>query len=444
MPFTISHCLSARSLFFHIRSAAPAVVATLCLFTAVAGCQSDKAETHAEEVTSVQIPEPASPAALQRASASRTNSGEGLTTVSLADASFGLLSASEVTVPGGWHVQGRMAVSPCTNLPSASWDAVAPDGQGEIHVLPTFGWRWGNVGQGSNGCIPLSGSLQAAEFLQKFAARVPGIHVIGAMPISDTFRRREENFTNSANNNNARLVRPLQARNLGDVAAVQTVDASGHEMRLRAWVQCRERSQGGDCFAKVDILRAPKGRLSALVALVDRRNLVQDRPTQEWMAAYSNRQQQVGRQQMDQLRQNADVGRQQMDQLRRNADAGNQMLRKQYEDSSARLNAEHQAGMEELQRSTDSSMRNANNSMNARTTAASDWRDYAADQQTVSGANGTYKTSSQYSNVWSSPVGPALSDGRTFGSTDNTIDPNTATDNTWSKDTKVHGNGQPY
>ena len=132
MPFTISHCLSARSLFFYIRSAAPAVVATLCLFTAVAGCQSDKTENQTEEVTSVQILESASPSALQRASASRTNSGEGLTMVSLADAYFGLPSASQVTVPGGWHVQGRMAVSPCTNLPFASWDAVAPDGQGEI------------------------------------------------------------------------------------------------------------------------------------------------------------------------------------------------------------------------------------------------------------------------------------------------------------------------
>ncbi|HEY3988524.1 MAG TPA: hypothetical protein VGM02_04440 [Acidobacteriaceae bacterium] len=107
-------------------------------------------------------------------------------------------------------------------------------------------------------------------------------------------------------------------------------------------------------------------------------------------------------------------------------------------------NGEHQAGMEELQRSTDSSMRNANNSMNARSTAASDMEDYSLNQQTVSGANSTYKTSSQYSNVWSSPVGPALSDGRTYGSTDNTTDPNTATDNTWTKDTKVHGSGQPY
>ncbi|MEO6829290.1 MAG: hypothetical protein ABI164_05730 [Acidobacteriaceae bacterium] len=82
--------------------------------------------------------------------------------------------------------------------------------------------------------------------------------------------------------------------------------------------------------------------------------------------------------------------------------------------------------------------------LNARSTAASDMQDYSLDQQTVSGANGTYKTSSQYSNVWSNPNGPALSNGRTFGSTDNTIDPNSATDNSWTKDTKVHGNGQPY
>jgi hypothetical protein len=77
------------------------------------------------------------------------------------------------------------------------------------------------------------------------------------------------------------------------------------------------------------------------------------------------------------LRRNADAGNQALAQQRRNADASSQMLHQQYVDSSARLNTEHRAGMEEIQRSTDSSMRNANNSMNARTTAASDWSDYA-------------------------------------------------------------------
>jgi hypothetical protein len=429
---------------FYLRSAAPIMVATLCFFTAIAGCQARDAKQQADEATSVQIPESGSPAVVLPASASRTGASGSLTTATLTDASFGRMQASHLTVPGGWRVQGQMITSPCANLPSATWDAVAPNGQGEIHVLPVFGWRWGNVGQRSSGCIPLAGPLHADDFLQKFAARLPGVRVAGAMPIADAFRRREENFTAGANGNNARLLPVLQARNIGDVAAVQATDPSGQEMRLRAWVQCRERSQGGDCFARVDILRAPKGQFNTLISLVDSHNLVQDRPTQEWQSAYMNRQQQVGRQQMDQLRRNADAGNQALAQQRRNADASSQMLHQQYVDSSARLSAEHHAGMEQLQRSTDSSMRNANNSMNARTTAASDWRDYAADQQTVSGANGTYKTSSQYSNVWSSPVGPALSDGRTFGSSDNTVDPNTATDNTWTEDTKVHGNGQPY
>jgi hypothetical protein len=193
---------------------------------------------------------------------------------------------------------------------------------------------------------------------------------------------------------------------------------------------------GGSCWAKIDILRAPKGRLNALVTLVDSRKLVVDHPTEEYKAALVN----MAR---DQMRQTEEIGSQAREQLRRNSEAGNQMLHDQAVSSQERLNAAHQAGMEEIQRSTDSSMRNTQNSMNARSTAASDMQDYSLDQQTVSGANGTYKTSSQYSNVWSSPVGSANSDGRTFGSMNNTVDPNSATDNTWTKDTKVHGNGQP-
>ena len=250
------------------------------------------------------------------------------------------------------------------------------------------------------------------------------------MPAADAYQRRVENLTAHLNANQASLLPQIRTHSTGDLAAVRAVSPNGQEMRLRAWVECAEGARNGNCFARVDILAAPKGKLDALANMVDSNNLIQERPTQEYLAAFMNRQRRVGEQQMGQLRQMED--------------AGNHALRQQYLDSSARLNAEHQAGMEELQRSTNSSMNNAMNSMNARSTAASDWRDYAADQQTVSGANGTYKTSSQYSNVWSSPVGPALSNGRSFGSTDDTVDPNTATDNTWTRDTKVHGNGQPY
>ena len=408
---------------YRTRTATRALVAALCFLATVTACESRT--NHA-------------------APSGSALSGR-LTTATLSDASLNDIPATRVTVPSGWRVQGQVSLSACASMPSPTWDATSPDGRSQFHVLPTLGWRWGNGGRGGGGCIPLTGPLRAADFLERFAARIRGLRIAGPMPVSEPFRHREENYTAHLTANNARLAGPLQARNLGDVAAVRAIDSSGHELRLRAWVQCQQGSRfGGNCFARVDVLQAPKGRLDALVSLIDSHNLVQDHPTHEWMAAFMNRQRQVGNREMAQLRHN---------------EAGeSQMLRRQYQNSTAEMNASHQRFMQQqatqqrkheaflgqMQSSTTSSMHNANAAMNARTTAASDMVDYSLNQQTVRGANGTYKTSSQYTNVWSSPNGASPSHRRTFGSTDNNANPNSATDDTWTKDTKVHGNGQPW
>jgi hypothetical protein len=425
------------------RTAAPALIAALCFLATVAGCQSQTNNADGQAMSE------GSPNGLEhRISASNTTSGQGLTTVTLSDASFNGMPAVLVSAPGGWHVQGHAALSTCPDLPYSSWDATSPDGQSQMNVLPLLGWRWGT--QNHNGCIPLNGPLTAADFLQKFAARLNGVRVVGPMPVDDAFRSREEKFTNNANNQNSRVPPAFQARNTGDVAAIRAVDSTGHEMRLRASVSCQEHQgnwPGGSCFAKVDILRTPKGRLNALVALVDSHNLVQAHPTEEYTAAVMNRM----------SHRNQEQGRQKLVEGQRESAATSQMMsnaarasmQRQTDQHNAFMGqmqqqqANHEANLQQMQSSTNSSMAHTQANMNARSTSASDMQDYSLDQQTVSGANGTYKTSSQYTNVWSSPVGPANSDGRTFGSMNNTIDPNSATDNTWTKDTKVHGNGQP-
>jgi hypothetical protein len=399
-------------------------VAAVSLLTSVAGCQSSHDARQAKDAWSPDQAQAGS-ARLQQVS---DTSGGSLKSVSLPDPAFGI-EGSEVQVPAGWHAQGKVALSPCTSVPSATWEASSSDGQTELIVLPFFGWKWGRPAQFATGCIPLHTSMNAMDFLQQFMGRMHGVRVQGTMEVSEAYRQREVNFTTGLNNNSARLAPPLRARTVGDLAAIHAIDGGGEELRVRAWTECNTRADGGDCFARVDILRAPKGRLNALIALVDGHNLVQEHPTQQWLAAFARNQQQIA------------AG--QMDTLRRKADAGSKMLYDQHVSSSKRLADEHQAGMEQLQRSTDSSMANANANMRARSTSASDMVDYSLNQQTVSGANGTYKTSSQFSNVWSSPYGPPLSDGRTFGSTDNTLNPNTATDNTFTQDQKVHGNGKP-
>ena len=66
----------------------------------------------------------------------------------------------------------------------------------------------------------------------------------------------------------------------------------------------------------------------------------------------------------------------------------------------AAVAAEHQAFMQQQESQFQSAMNNANASMNAQSTAASDWVDYSLDQQTVMARRKTAKVSSAYSQTW--------------------------------------------
>src|SRR5450631_1195792 len=73
----------------------------------------------------------------------------------------------------------------------------------------------------------------------------------------------------------------------------------------------------------------------------------------------------------------------------------------QYEQFQDTMTRDHEAFMAQQESQFHSAMHNASNAMNARTTAASDWVDYALDQQTVAGSGGTVKVSSADSQTWS-------------------------------------------
>ena len=82
-------------------------------------------------------------------------------------------------------------------------------------------------------------------------------------------------------------------------------------------------------------------------------------------------------------------------------------------------------------------MNNANAAMNARTTAASDWVDYALDQQTVTGVGGTMKVSNAYSQTWTN------GQGLYYQTNIPNVNPNGELQGNWTQTTVVHGNGQP-
>jgi len=91
-----------------------------------------------------------------------------------------------------------------------------------------------------------------------------------------------------------------------------------------------------------------------------------------------------------------------------------------------------------MQRGTNMSMARTQENMNARSTATSDWVDYALDQKTVMDPNTgqVNKVSSSYSYTWVDSTGKAG-----YQTNDPNANPNGVLQGIWTKQQVVHGNG---
>ncbi len=356
---------------------------------------------------------------------------QALSTGTIMDPTLGGMKAFTVTIPAGWKFQGTVVRGPaCKPDSSAVFRAYSSDGLTEMRLLPTFNWSFHPQIKMATaaGCLPIQQTLTAAQFLDHFIELIPGgVHVIGAMSIAPLYHERVEQVATSLNANSNRT----GDRFTVDAAALRVETVNGSfiiEQRIRAWVGCTTNSQagkfsGGGCSAHVDVLRAPKGKLDALIALVDSHDLTKPTGDPQWREAYMERQQREGANMLAALRET---------EARQGA-----MLHAQYEQIQATMNRNHAAFMAQQESQFHSAMNNANNAMNARTTAASDWVDYALDQQTVTGSGGTVKVSSSYSQTWSN------GQNQWFQTNDPNSNPNGVLSGNWTLNTKVHGNGQP-
>jgi hypothetical protein len=356
-------------------------------------------------------------------------------TATINDPSSNNEPAFTVTIPSGWKVDGTVMINPCNHLPSPVFRAYASDGLTEMRYMPIFGWRWSKAQlppSATQGCLPLPGPMTAAQFAQYYIGTIPGgVHVIGPMPISAQFQQAAQSYANGMNANNAHLMAALQANNTADTAAlhIQTVNGSFViDQRVRVRLECATRNsgpfEGGTCLAWVDVQRASQGKLDPLVQLVDDTPMPKVTPLQQWFSAFLQRQQQQG---------NAMLAA-----LAKQEKQESNMLLQQHQQIMATMQANHEAFMQQQESSFQSAMHNANASMNAQSTATSDWVDYALDQQTVTGSGGTVKVSSAYGSTWSN------GQGQWYQTNDPNSNPNGSLSGTWTQDTKVHGNGQPY
>ncbi len=359
---------------------------------------------------------------------------QSLATVPIVDPAYGI-KAFNISIPAGWKFEGTVVPGPeCSRVPMPVFRAYSPDGLTEMRLLPGFNWTFHPGFKGFrpvSGCLPYSGAMSAAEFLKHYVEMIAtnGVHVVGPMAVGAAYQQRvaevAQNMSHIAPN----------IHGSADAAALRIETVNGTfiiEQRLRAYVECRiatsgPDTNGGGCSAHVDVERAPKGKLDALCALVDAHDLVKTPHEDAWLQRVQQTMAQRARE--DQAR------------LTRQEQAGQAMLRKQFDDFMATSQRNHEAFMAQQEYSFRSSMNNANAAMNARTTVASDWVDYALDQQTVVGQGGLAKVSNSYTHTWSSTVGNQT---QWFQTNDPNANPNGTLSGNWTEDTKVHGNGQPY
>jgi hypothetical protein len=278
------------------------VVCTLTLF--LAGCKATSNAAAGSQPGSAPAPASASTAtATATATATQSTIPTTAATATINDPASNNEPAFTVTIPSGWKVDGTVMINPCNQLPSPVFRAYASDGLTEMRIMPVFGWRWSQAQAPpgtTQGCLPLSGQMSAAQFAQYYIGTITGgVHVVGTMPISAQFQQAAQNYANGMNANNARLMAAIQADNTADTAAlhIQTVNGSFViDQRIRVKLECATRNSGpfagGTCLAWVDVLRAQQGKLDPLVQLVDNTPMPKITPVQQWFSAFLQKQQQ--------------------------------------------------------------------------------------------------------------------------------------------------------
>ena len=372
--------------------------------------------------------------------------GGGTQTENVIDPGLNNMVAYSVTIPAKWHFQGVLlegaGVDRCLQFPFGVWRATSPDGLSFVETMPTMSWFYGTGPMAAytpkNGCLPLNGPMAAQDFL-KYLASTMKVDYVANEPIPDENAKAQQELRDAdakAAAGWAAIHTPAPKRSVELAQAAVNYKNGTFAMKGRLWVRvdCTEKAHPGlrslpawggqgrmpamvtgapsvvdECEANAKYFTAPQDQFESLIRQWDAPG----------MGAHSNSDWQ-----------NAFVLRT----IHQTAEAQQQ----NFERTMAVQQRMHEQFMATMQRGTDMSMARAQAARDARSTAASDWVDYALDQRTVADPNTGQinKVSSAYSYTW------VDSTGRNSYQTNNpNANPNGTLQGTWTQQQVVHGDG---
>jgi hypothetical protein len=331
----------------------------------------------------------------------------------------------------------------------------SPDGLSFVEQLPDMAWSWSSgpfAQKNPDSCLPLSGPMSAQAFLTYLAGTMKVDSVTPDPVPADVLEKMHQSMANLARQNpGARMTQDL-ARAIvhyrngtfamkGGLSAIVTC----HQNVMPGLAQVAPYQRGqpmrtvqgaattiDTCTAKVSYLTGPESQYAALLQQWESPALAA-KMEQAWSDAVAQRGARNAQAFADWAHgvAVADTARTQQ---------AMQAQQQEFDHQQAVRQQMHNEFLTTLQRGTNLSMLRTQESMFARTTAASDWVDYALDQKTVMDPNTGQlsKVSSSYGYTWVDSSGKV-------GYQTNWADanPNGVLPGTWTQQRVVHGNGAP-
>jgi hypothetical protein len=349
--------------------------------------------------------------------ASSASSSSGGTRVEVVkDDTLNNMDAVEVRIPSNWKFQGVLfQPGNCVQTTYTVWRATNPDGKTFAERMPVLGWTYGSgtlyASLPKNGCLPMNGAMTAVDFA-KYMTGVLHVQAVDVEPFPPAWEAQLEQESAQAH-------QKAQGAN----AVVQFMNGSTQmKGNLRVVIKCTENvtpaprvlsptppvhmiTKGtptviDHCEANMQYLTSPVNEYAGWLQRWSAPGMGNGQGILAWQDAWEQRYERNLQQQTTAFinGSNARFNTEQ-EGYRRQAAVQQQM---------------HNEFMDTMQRGTEMSMQRTSDAMNARTTAASDWVDYALDRKTVMDTNTgqIYKTGNQIT-----PGGAAV---------------------------QVHGNGQQY
>ncbi len=362
------------------------------------------------------------------------------------------LNAYNVTVPANWKFDGAyVAGSSCTQIPFPVFRMYSPDGLTEVRRLPRLDWSWSTSKfkpKQQPDCLDIKEELPVGEFMKYLMGMMQVAYVRDfpiPQPMLDNFQKGVEqtnaSLANSAKQLDQMNASPPSMKNRpknepatqhGSLAAAIAQYRNGTfliEEQIFVKLMCMHNpinygpetgAFSESCNASVRIIRAPKGKLEAVLAMDDTLHVgAVENP--EWVGKYMQYMQAQAKAVSDKMF----------------ADSNARMQAQQAEFNRAQAvrAQQHQQFMATMQEGTNRSMARANEAANSRHAIAQDWADYVLDRQTVTGAGGAVKISNAYNNTWTDGT------GNYYQTNDPNANPNGVLSGNWTMTTQVHGDG---